>query len=376
MPVYREKNKKKWTKDGRSYFFKCQYEDAYGNKKTKKSKYYMTSKEAKDAEDEFKLSNKQRTNDSNLTFLELTDLFYEYKKGKVREGSYNTYYGHRKEFEFLFPIKINKLTIQIIDKWKSTLDEKPNLSTSYKNDVLTTLKQILNFAMNYHNFDLIQLYRKIEPFKNPDEIKKEMEFYTFNEYQQFIFYETELLYKAIFDTFYYLGLRKGELRGLQWKYIDFENHIMKLRVQIPSRYNVTDYKLTPLKTKASKRDLPIPDVLYNELLQLYNQAKQFKNFNEDWFVFGDSFPICKENIKNRKDRNLKLANLKYIRIHDFRHSCASLLITNGADITLVAKWLGHANVALTLNTYAHMYKSRLDEIKEAINIMVNNIKKA
>ena len=56
------------------------------------------------------------------------------------------------------------------------------------------------------------------------------------------------------------------------------------------------------------------------------------------------------------------------RIHDFRHSCASLLINNGANITMVAKYLGHTKIDETLNTYSHMFKNKLNDI-------VNTIKK-
>ena len=69
---------------------------------------------------------------------------------------------------------------------------------------------------------------------------------------------------------------------------------------------------------------------------------------------------------DRKKRNTELANVKNIRIHDFRHSCASLLIDSGANITLVAKYLGHSKIDETLNTYSHMYQNRLDTIIDII----------
>ena len=69
----------------------------------------------------------------------------------------------------------------------------------------------------------------------------------------------------------------------------------------------------------------------------------------------------------RKNDNTKKAGVKQIRIHDFRHSCASLLINNGANITLVAKYLGHIKVDETLNTYSHMFINKLDDIVNLIN---------
>lgn len=65
---------------------------------------------------------------------------------------------------------------------------------------------------------------------------------------------------------------------------------------------------------------------------------------------------------NRKNRNCDLAGLQQIRLHDFRHSCASLLISKGANITLVARYLGHTKIDETLNTYSHFFKSDLDSL--------------
>ena len=65
--------------------------------------------------------------------------------------------------------------------------------------------------------------------------------------------------------------------------------------------------------------------------------------------------------------NLK-AEIKDVRVHDFRNSCASLLIDSGANITLVAKYLGHSKIDETLNTYSHMYQNRLENIVQIIEV--------
>ena len=72
---------------------------------------------------------------------------------------------------------------------------------------------------------------------------------------------------------------------------------------------------------------------------------------------------CSSNtLTNHKNINCKLANVKQIRLHDFRHLCASLLINNGANVTLVAKYLGHTKIEETLNTYSHMFCTALDSV--------------
>jgi site-specific recombinase XerD len=68
-----------------------------------------------------------------------------------------------------------------------------------------------------------------------------------------------------------------------------------------------------------------------------------------------------------KNKYAKEANVKQIRIHDFRHSCASVLINNGASIMIVAKYLGHSKIDQTLNTYSHLFKNKLDEIVQTLD---------
>lgn len=79
-------------------------------------------------------------------------------------------------------------------------------------------------------------------------------------------------------------------------------------------------------------------------------------------IFFSHYPISNIMLYTRNKRNCKLANIKKIIIHDFRHSCALLLINSNASITLVARYLGHNKVDETLNIYSHMYKNSLDSL--------------
>ena len=66
-----------------------------------------------------------------------------------------------------------------------------------------------------------------------------------------------------------------------------------------------------------------------------------------------------------------MSGVKYIRTHDFRHSCASLLINSGANVTMVARYLGHSQIDETLNTYSHMFPSALNNVICIINNLNN-----
>lgn len=92
----------------------------------------------------------------------------------------------------------------------------------------------------------------------------------------------------------------------------------------------------------------------------------YYEFNNNWYVFGSYELLGKSRLRERKNKNFK-----QVRIHDFRHSCASLLINNGANITMVARYLGHTKIDETLNTYSHMFKNKLDDIVGTINRLNN-----
>lgn len=89
---------------------------------------------------------------------------------------------------------------------------------------------------------------------------------------------------------------------------------------------------------------------------MYNDAKQYKDYSKDWFVFGKTRPFAETSIQKRKNNYCILAGVKQIRIHDFRHSCVILLINQGASIAQVSKYLCHGNITITSNTYTHMTK--------------------
>ena len=194
-----------------------------------------------------------------------------------------------------------------------------------------------------------------------------MLYFSYNEFLQFINQEKELKYKVYFETLYYCGLRKGEANALSWKDIDFNKHTISINKSITLKIKGEEYVILSPKTKNSIRVLPMSKVLENDLKLLYMEYIEYNNFSHQWFVFGGPYPLKDTTICNKKNINCKNANIKQIRIHDFRHSCASLLINNGASISLVAKYLGHSNITTTLNTYTHMFKNEMNDIVNIIN---------
>lgn len=73
-------------------------------------------------------------------------------------------------------------------------------------------------------------------------------------------------------------------------------------------------------------------------------------------------PVCSNTLTNHKNVNCKLANVKQKRLHDFRYSCAFLLVNKGANVQVVTKYLGHTKVEETLKTYSHLFNSALTKV--------------
>ena len=96
----------------------------------------------------------------------------------------------------------------------------------------------------------------------------------------------------------------------------------------------------PPKTKKSNRVLPLTKILLDDLKTLKESDKEILfGFNGKFFVVGDIAPTSNNRFSDCKNKNCEKALVKQIRLHDFRHSCASLLIYKGASINMVSKFL-------------------------------------
>ena len=271
--------------------------------------------------------------------------------------------------QMLDNVKLVDLNITHYERWRKEISKLTNISTSYKNQIQKFIKIVLNWGSKQYGYDFRRFYTKITNFVNPNEIKKEMDYYTLDEFKQFISAEDDLKFRCFFEVLYFCGLRRGEARALQWNDIDFvdeELRVNKNCITIGSESS-DNYQLTSPKTQSSNRLIPIPSTLIEDLKKLQQEDKRRYGFKNTWFVFGTDVPLKNSRLRLRKNLIAEKAGLRQIRIHDFRHSCASLLINNGANITMVAKYLGHTKIDETLNTYSHMYKSKLNDIVGTIN---------
>ena len=359
---------KKWTKDGRKYIWYVWETGLDGKKHKKFSKAYKTEEEAKRAEKEYLKMSEVFEGDMNMTFKELYTKYYEVQKDIVRYSTLKTYRDRIKYIGMFDKIKLKDMDAIHYQKWRVEM-MKANISNSYKNEIQKFLKIVINWAVKTYGFNMNKFYGRMEPFTSASDIKKEMDFYTLEEFNQFISSAPNLQIKCMYETLYYCGLRRGEARGLQWKDINWIDKRLSITKQAVTNGSESSsiYELTKPKTEKSNRILPIAEILFRDLKRLYEEQKQFADFNDNWFIFGGFIPITFYQMRHKNIEIAREANIKRIRLHDFRHSCASLLINNNANIAVVSQFLGHASIEETLDTYTHMFKDKLYDAVNTIN---------
>ena len=178
-------------------------------------------------------------------------------------------------------------------------------------------------------------------------------------------------HEALYATTLWLGLRRGEVLGLRWKDIDFDDRM--LRVDMAQIVVKGKIQLAPPKTKMSRRDLPLPASLIPVLrAHKLHQAEEQLRAGGRWQAHGLVF--CASNGAPHQPRNvvrdfklfLGRAGLPNIRFHDLRHSCGSLLTGKKVPLAVIMAIMGHTNIATT-QRYAHVFDEAKREAADAMD---------
>lgn len=243
---------------------------------------------------------------------------------------------------------------------------KLNYSTSFYQQIHGMLCKFFDFIQLKYNVDNIP--RKIGYFSNSNYLpNQKKDIWTKKEFKKFIRKVDDKIYHALFNTLFYTGIRKGEALAL--KISDFDGKYINIGHSITKElFNGKRKILTP-KSKKSIRKIRIDLFTRFELIKLIKYyTKNCDNFNSDFFLFGGNKPIPCTTLERKKNKYCKSAEVKQIRIHDFRHSHATLLYRKKIDIKAIKERLGHASISTTLDTYVHINDKEEKRLIKKINL--------
>lgn len=288
----------------------------------------------------------------NMTIYEAYTQYMNFVKVKNKPQSYRTINSRFKSYILPYFKDILVKDLKSFDylEWQKIIEEK-NLSYKYKKSLHYTMVSLLNYCINFYNLE-INIASKVGNFKNNSPYDQKISVWTIEEYSKFINKVKDIKYKFLFDFLFFTGCRLGEALALNFN--DFEDNTININKTISKEYINGKRLITSPKTKKSIRRIHIDGRLSAELNQLKDYyTTKFGYFNNNFYIFGGKNPLAPTTIERWKNKCCDLAFVKRIRIHDFRHSHASILLSNKIPITIISNRLGHSNVSMTLDVYSH-----------------------
>ena len=175
-------------------------------------------------------------------------------------------------------------------------------------------------------------------------------------------------YRAFVVVGAYCGLRLGEMAGLRRHRVDLLHRHLQVVEQL-GRDEAGRWALQPLKTRASLRSVALPAVVVDELDE---HLRHWAGTGREGFVFTapDGGHIDPDNFRSRIwTPAVAAAGLAPLRIHDLRHTTASLAIAAGADVKTLQTMLGHASAVMTLDRYGHLMPGRAQDVADRLDAL-------
>lgn len=354
MPAY------KYTlKNGKTMWYaNFYYTDWTGQKKHICKRGFKTQREAK--EYEHSLLDQQNTS-SDILFSNLVENYIEDMEHRLKpttmETKRNIITG--KLLPYFSRLKVCDIDTIKIRKWQNELigfrDEKGRpYSQTYLKTVNNQLSAILNYAVKHYGLSSNPCHAAGSIGRSRAD---DMKIWTRDEYERFASQIDKSSMRLAFDILFYTGIRSGELLALTPADI-----LPDRRLSITKNYakvNGEEIFLVP-KTPKSKRTIAIPDFLYEDILGYVSKLYGIEP--------GDRiFYFTKSALEKEIKRTAPKAGLEPIRVHDLRHSHASLLIEMGFDILEISERLGHESAKTTLDTYSHLYPDKDTKLAGELN---------
>lgn len=290
------------------------------------------------------------------------DLIREYMSTLGNQNKYSSIYDKNNIYRiYVLPTfentPIDKLTKEELYKWQDNLWSMKNPRT----DEYFSYKYLVNIRGHFSAFlnwveERYSVHNNLADVKKPKrrQPKKEMSFWTRDQFSLFIEGVTDPLYHALFTFMFYTGRRKGELYALSPD--DVSATTIKINKSL-TRKTLDEKSYGITSTKADKSQIiPVCAIVQEEIKRYKAKGK---------FYFGGDKPLADNTVRRKFVEYTKKANLPKIRIHDLRHSFASLLISMGGSIFCIAELLGDQSEQI-FKTYGHLIHNDVIDIVSKI----------
>lgn len=360
MPAFKDKDAGTWSA-------KFYYTDYTGARKQKKKRGFARRKDALAWEEEFLTKIAPQP---DMPFTGLVALYLEDLKTNKKEITYRTRESRTRLWiqPYFNKQPINSITPADVRKWQNDLrsatgQNGKQLSAAYIDNLNTQLSSIFNYAVRFYG-----LQRNPVTIAGSSGGKKtrSLNFWTPDEYKQFIqAFKPDDWHRIIYDVLYYTGIRVGELQALTPADLDLDAGL----IRITRTYHMIAGKdvFTAPKTPKSIRTVTLPKFLTEEMRGYMKHLYGLRKHDR-------IFPVQDTYIGKLFHQKIKQAGVRDIRLHDLRHSHASLLIDLGFSALLVAERLGHESVSTTLDIYSHLFPSKQSEVAERLDRFQNGTK--
>lgn len=304
--------------------------------------------------------NHEKINAHTLNFMPLYEEYKKHLLANVKESSYVTFC--QRMDSFIVPVfgqcKVTEISAVDILKWQDELTRK-GYSYKYKNAIRQAFVHFYNYLKIY---DVPNPLSKVKGFRRLNEHKKEMLFWTEQEFETFIKCVDKLIYKTLFSFLYLTGCRIGEALAIHWD--DIKKNEVIIRKTLSLKTVDKTYLETTPKTENSYRRVLLPQNLVNLLEEVRLQSN-------GPIVFGGQEHLPFQTVTNNFKRYITISGVKEIRIHDLRHSHASFLINHGTNqlstLYIIAQRIGDTPEQI-LKTYGHLFPSQHNPIVDILNI--------
>ena len=267
-------------------------------------------------------------------------------------------------------VRLNKRSPQRVQTWLADLDQA-GVSAGVRFNARAVLRSALNQALKWELISRNAAALVDAPSVSRDEIQPLDQ----TQVGRLLAVCATHRLGPVFSVAVALGLRLGEVLGLRWSDIDLKRGELRVR-QILQRQKGRICFGEP-KSKRSRRTLPLPMVATDALKshrtrQLKERMLAGSRWHDSGLVFTSTIgtPVDDRNVRRAWKALLAAADLPYVRIHDLRHTAATLLLTQGVHPRVVMETLGHSQIGVTLNTYSHvlpaLQREAADEMDKAL----------